>query len=144
LKRIKKIQKLYKNHEDSAVNDYIRQQKSYDDQLHLLTELQNYTQQYVSTFSLSASNGVSIEILKNYNNFMDRLNQIVKKQQNIVEQEFDKLDSARAEWQINRMKRTGIDKLCEKRMRQTDRRLNHLEQKSLDEIVLQRYLPRND
>lgn len=139
MKRIDKIQKLYRDNEHNAINNFINQQKAYDNQLSILAELRNYTQQYEASFSQSASSGVSIEVIQNFNNFMCRLRSIIKKQEENVEIENSKLTVARTNWQLTKMKRAGIDQLIDQRAISDQKKSDRNEQKQLDELVLHRY-----
>lgn len=147
MKQLDTIHKYYSNDENVAINELVVAQKQYDEQERLLAELNNYQHQYKMTFSKDASAGININNLQNYNRFMNKLHSIILTQRENVDEKHKQLMSALDKWQLIKMKKSGIDKLRDRRIAQEIKSSLQQEQKQSDELVIQRYLrkePHND
>ena len=139
MKNIDKIMTIYLEEENMAAQNYIECQETYQKQLHLLDELRRYESDYQKNFLDTASAGVGIDKIKNFNRFIGKLHTLIDKQSGNVATEKKNLDAAMQIWQQKQLERKRLTKLDEK-MTLRQRHIQALkEQKQYDEIALRQH-----
>lgn len=142
MKKLDKILAIYIDDENKAAQKCFECQEHYDRQLQLLEELQQYETDYKKQFLSTASDGVSVAKIKNYQIFIDKLRSLILRQRENVKAEKRNLDIATEVWQEKRLQRRTLDKL-EERLRLKERHAHAKnEQKQFDEQA-QRQFRRN-
>ena len=143
MKNIEKIMTIYLDEENRAAQKYLECQNLYEKQLRLLNELRQYETDYKKRFFDTASDGVRIEKIKNFNYFIAKLQVLIDKQTEHVNHEKNNLDIANQVWQKKRLQRRTLGKLDEKMAQKQRKIYARKEQMQVDEIALRQHY-RND
>jgi len=139
MKNIDKIMAIYLDEENKAARKYMDCQEAYQKQLRLLDELRQYESDYKNKFLNTATEGVRIEKINNFNHFIGKLHTLIDKQRTNVVTEMKNLDIALQIWQQKQLERKTLTKLDEK-MVLRQRHIHALkEQKQFDEIALRHH-----
>jgi len=143
MKNIEKVMAIYIDEENKAAQKCMECQELYHKQLCLLDDLRQYEVDYQRNFLEIANEGVRIEKIKNFNNFIRKLHVLIDKQTENVSVEKKNLDAATQIWQTKRLERRRLSKLDEKMAKKQRHAYAISEQKLSDEIALQQHR-RND
>lgn len=135
MKRIERIINIISDEEQKATTEMVNCQNYCDEQSNLLENLVSYEEEYKKNFSSSASAGVAIQYIHNYNNFMVRLKLTTQQQGLNVEQAKKRLAAAIATWQLKKKKRLSLENLNTRLDIRSQNELSLQEQKDQDEMA---------
>ena len=139
MKNIDKIIAIYLDEERKAAQKYTECQAAYQKQLRLLDELRQYETDYKKSFMGTASEGVRIEKINNFNHFIGKLHALIDKQSGNVAIEKKNLDIATQIWHQKQLERKTLTKLDEKMVFRQRHTQAMKEQKQFDEIAQQQH-----
>jgi flagellar FliJ protein len=100
-----------------------------------LTMLLQYRDEYHARFQASVAAGISIMGYRNYQSFLDKLDQAIEGQQKIVETAQRRADSERGAWQASERKRMSYGTLATRAEKEELRKENKRDQKLMDEFA---------
>ncbi|MDR1311446.1 MAG: flagellar export protein FliJ [Burkholderiaceae bacterium] len=100
-----------------------------------LTLLIQYREDYESRFSASRAGGVSVQDYRNFQLFMERLDEAINEQERVVAQAKQDIDLARKAWQECERKRASYDTLASREKLVRFRKELKREQKETDEFA---------
>ena len=99
-----------------------------------LALLIQYREDYVERFQQNRKAGLSVLDYRNYLNFIDKLDEAITAQQQIVTQAKERVEEARAVWQECEKKKSSYETLQERERIRQIKKENRREQKEADEF----------
>jgi flagellar FliJ protein len=99
------------------------------------TQLLDYRRDNEQRYRTQFSQGSSIEIVRHYQSFMQRLTQAIEQQERIVAQQQRRVDTARETLQQHELQVASIRKLIERRTREKQQRDDKRDQRQTDEAA---------
>ncbi|MCE1241888.1 flagellar export protein FliJ [Oryzomicrobium sp.] len=103
--------------------------------------LMQYREEYVTRFRNASSNGLSLTSLRNYQSFIDRIDQAIAQQRATVTTSEQRTAEGQDAWLQQRNKLKAIDTLYQQRQAGEQLRENKREQKFQDEFAARRSKP---
>ena len=103
-----------------------------------LEMLQSYRDDYASKFRLAAQNGLSPSEWRNYQAFLNRLDEAINAQNQAVAQQVQRTASGQTHWQQQQMKLKAFDTLSERHYASENAQELKREQKAQDEFAARR------
>lgn len=135
-KRLVPVRQIKQQEEKAAAQRLGEAQQGLNNAIKQLQELQQYRQDYYH--SLSAGNegnsSVPAAALEKYQLFLARLNGVVERQQETVEQYKQHVDSHRQKWAEANARLKSIDDLIERAKIEEEQLKDKQEQKAIDEL----------
>lgn len=132
------IHELMKTRADEATQQLARllaSERSAKDKLGLL---QQYRDEYAERFRRAAQNGLTQSQWRNYQGFLNRIDEAVGAQKQAVAQQEQRTASGQTRWQQQRIKLKAFDTLSERHQASEDARENKRDQKAQDEFAARR------
>ncbi len=99
-----------------------------------LTLLLQYREDYVVRFQENRKSGLSAMDYQNYHNFIDKLDEAISGQQQVVKEAQGRIDAAKAAWQESEKKRSSYETLQKRAVIKEMKAANRREQKEMDEF----------
>lgn len=100
-----------------------------------LAMLIQYREEYGTRFQENLKTGLSAGDYRNYQHFIDKLDQAIADQQEIVHSARDRIDQDRSSWQSSEKKRASFDTLATRVQKAAQKKENRTEQKEMDEYA---------
>ncbi len=100
-----------------------------------LALLLKYRTDYLDRFRRAVENGLDGAGLRNFNEFMERLEHAVHQQQAVVDEARQHADRGRHHWQLKRRKSNAFDTLSQRFTATAQRREANREQKAQDDFA---------
>lgn len=144
MRKIKKIINIFYDDEIQSIKKMNIKEKEYEKQKLLLHDLIMYEQEYIKEFTVKSQKGITIQIINNFNNFMQKLKETIDKQNIIVSDVEDKYHKSQLVWNKKRTKRLSLDKLNNRIDAKVFKRLMRLEQKEQDDMTSIRFRGSNN
>lgn len=133
-KKIDKVASLAASEERRFGEQTGRSQQALAEQLERLGELRAYRLNYAR--QKPAATGVSSVRWQDYQNFLQRLDQAVQSQHQIIRECEQNLDAHRNRWMAKRQKLESLERLLEKCWQRDAAYKARLEQRELDDLQL--------
>lgn len=105
-----------------------------------LTLLAGYRDDYASRFQATMASGFTPMAYRNFQGFMDKLEQAISGQQQVVRDAEWRVEQERNAWRESEKKRISYDALCARARKADDIRLAKREQKQTDEQAARKLL----
>jgi len=100
-----------------------------------LAMLIQYREDYQARFQESQQTGLTASGLRNFRLFMDRLDQAIIGQQQIVNNAQKRIDEDKSNWQASERKRVSFDTLATRAQKAAQKKEDKIEQKKMDEFA---------
>jgi len=98
-----------------------------------LSMLMQYREEYAARFQTTMTTGFTAMGYRNFQLFMDKLDQAIAGQQAIVQETQRRVQAERTAWQTSERKRMSYDTLATRAHKEEQRKENKREQKNTDE-----------
>ncbi|EIJ47243.1 flagellar protein [Herbaspirillum sp. GW103] len=95
--------------------------------------LQQYRDDYAARFQETLTNGLTALAYRNFQLFLEKIDNAIDGQVNVVQSSQQRVAEARAAWQACERKRMSYDTLATRARDQEQRKENKRDQKSMDE-----------
>jgi flagellar FliJ protein len=129
------LQELASLHLDKAAEELAVANKNVLSAKEKLTTLNGYREDYITRYAYSISNGVHIEVLKNHQKFIQKLDDAIYGQEQHIESLSEIAKQEMLTWQAQQKKKMSYDVLL-KRVHQKKQALEtRLDQKMMDEFA---------
>lgn len=106
-----------------------------------LAMLIQYREEYSERFQSNMQAGLSVSEYRNYQHFIDKLDQAIDGQQEIVTMAQRRIEHDRSSWQSSEQKRVSFDTLATRAQKEVQKKVDRIEQKQMDEYAQRK--PRN-
>ncbi|MBS1186275.1 MAG: fliJ [Burkholderiaceae bacterium] len=100
-----------------------------------LALLLQYREDYSARFQTSQAEGLTIAGYRNFQLFMDKLDQAIDGQQHVVNESKKRIEEHRTIWQAAEKKRVSYDTLATRERKEAQRKEARREQKQMDEFA---------
>jgi len=131
-KKLQPIANLAKQNERGAARDHgnvLRTLQQHEDQLN---ELISYRDEYIKTFENAGANGISVIQYQDYSLFLNRLDDAIKQQQQLVFNSRADCDQSKSKWLDKRNRSKMVSKVVEKRQLNESKENEKREQRELE------------
>jgi flagellar protein FliJ len=125
---------------DEAAKRLGRAVRAVDDARQKLTLLSDYRDDYASRFQVTMTNGFTPMAYRNFQGFMDKLDQAIKGQQQLVRDAEWRVEQERGAWRESERKRISYDALASRAKSAADQKIARREQKQTDEQAARKLL----
>lgn len=132
-RRITPVAKIADNKERVAAKEFGKSQQTLKDHELRLKELVKYRDEYNQRFQESGSNGLEAQKVHEYRIFLNRLNDAISNQREIVRQATEESIGSRESWMHTRSRAKALEKVVERYQSQEEQELERQEQKESDE-----------
>lgn len=105
-----------------------------------LTLLTGYQEDYANRFQSTMASGFTPMAYRNFQGFMDKLDQAVNGQQQVVRDAEYRVEQARSNWRESERKRISFDALATRARTAADQKIAKREQKQTDEQAARKLL----
>jgi flagellar FliJ protein len=141
--RFKPIQDIAQQREDVAAQSLGRIQRELASHHLKLSELMQYSQDYISRFKEQAVKGMSVIQVQSYQNFISQLEVAITEQKKRISRISEACNSRRQAWTIERQKSQVLEKVMTRYKVQEQQTENRREQRREDEFVANQYWHKN-
>lgn len=100
-----------------------------------LALLQQYRDDYTARFQQHLVNGLSAQAYHNYRHFLDKLDQAMAGQQQVIDSTQARMQRERGAWQESERQRMSYGTLAERALRSARHQQNQRDQKAMDEFA---------
>jgi len=132
-KRMTPVARIADNKERDAAKEFGKSQQVLKDHETRLEELIKYRDEYNQRFQESGSNGLEAQKVHEYRIFLNRLNDAINHQREIVRQATEASIEYKESWMHNRSGAKALEKVVERYQLQEEQELERQEQKESDE-----------
>lgn len=129
------VLELMQTRADEATQRLARLIASERDAKNKLEMLQQYRDEYATRFRQAAQNGISQREWRNYQEFLNRLDDAIDSQRRTVEQQVQNTLAGQTNWQQQRTRLKAFDTLSERHFANENARELKREQKTQDEFA---------
>lgn len=136
--RMKPVKRIADIREQDAAKVVAEYQQALAAQQQRLAELNSYRDEYIQTMQVSGSEGISVVKLRQYQNFLAKLNLAIEEQQKVVRHAEYSLEQKRQQWSHTRGKKKALGKVIHQYRQDEQRQQARKEQKESDEQAQQR------
>ena len=137
--RFKPIHNLAQQKQDVAAQSLGKIQSELNSHHLKLTELIQYYDDYQMRFAQQAVNGMNINQVQSYQNFISQLEIAINEQKKQVNRVTEACDLSRDDWKQERQKTQVLEKTIERFQKQESKENNRKEQRRTDEFVTSQY-----
>lgn len=109
-----------------------------------LQMLEDYRAEYAGRLRDAISNGITRQVLANYQDFLARIDDAIRQQRQVVEQSGQNTARGQQDWKEKNTRLKAIDTLSERYVERERRAENRREQKMLDEFTTRKYAAPRD
>lgn len=109
-----------------------------------LQMLEDYRAEYAGRLRDAISNGITRQVLANYQDFLARIDDAIRQQRQVVEQSGQNTARGQQDWKEKNTRLKAIDTLSERHVERERRAENRREQKMLDEFTTRKYAAPRD
>ena len=106
--------------------------------------LQRYRSEYSERFMEAARGGIGSNEMRNYSNFLNRIDEAIEVQQKVVEQSHQHTAQGQQQWMAQRTKVRAFDTLSQRFQNEQNRKTLRQEQRASDEHASRKYHERHD
>ena len=118
---------------DAAAQRLGRTIRGVDEAEQKLALLTQYRDEYAARFQSSQAAGLTVAGYRNYQQFIDKIDQAIGEQQRTLKDAQVRVDSERSAWQMNERKRMSYGTLANRAIQAAQRIENKRDQKQSDE-----------
>ncbi|MCL2161860.1 MAG: flagellar export protein FliJ [Betaproteobacteria bacterium] len=119
-----------------ALGELIASERSSQQKLALL---QGYRSEYSERFIEAARSGIGSEAMRNYTNFLSRIDEAIEIQQKIVEQSHQHTSQGQQQWVEQHTKVRAFDTLSQRFQSELARKTSRQEQRTSDEHASRKF-----
>ena len=105
-----------------------------------LALLSGYRDDYASRFQATMASGFTPMAYRNFQGFMDKLDQAISGQQQVVREAEWRVEQERGAWRESERKRISYDALCSRAQKAHEQKVARREQKETDEQAARKLL----
>jgi flagellar protein FliJ len=134
--RLEPIAGLAKNREDSAAVGLGQARQRCEDQERRLTELKQFQREYIERFQALGQSGIDIQRVNEYRRFNDRLTEVIRQQQQMLDESRRQLELQTRAWSEASAKRRALDKSIDRFRGEEAVQVVRREQRDSDEHAL--------
>lgn len=135
--RIQRVQQLAETEERNCCRAMGEAQRIASDHEQRLRELQNYRREYASRRPRGGNGTISGVQWTDYQNFLQRLDEAVRAQRQLVESSTKNRDTHRRRWMVKRQKMESLQRVADRYRSDALRDAERKEQKTLDDLPAQ-------
>jgi flagellar FliJ protein len=123
------------------LGELIASERSSQQKLELL---QGYRDEYGERFIEAARSGIGSEAMRNYTNFLNRIDEAIEVQRQVVEQSHLDTSQGQQQWVEQRGKVRAFDTLSQRFQNELARKASRQEQRASDEHASRKFRERNN
>jgi flagellar FliJ protein len=123
---------------DEAAKRLGRAVRSTDEAEQKLNMLMQYRDDYITRLQASMRSGLTASGYRNFQLFLDKLDDAIKGQQRIVQDAQRRVNTARTAWQDSERKRISYDTLATRALKAQEHKEAKIDQKRTDEFAARR------
>ena len=131
--KLQPIAKIRKQQERNAGRVHGETMREVEQQQKQLSELIGYRDQYEKSFQTASASGLSVIRLQEYKIFLQRLDDAIAQQQQMVNNGHSQCEASQKEWMNKRSRRKMIDKVVENRQQEERLEAEKQEQRELED-----------
>jgi len=105
-----------------------------------LALLLQYRDDYAARFQASQAEGLTISGYRNFQNFLDKLDQAITGQQQVGRESQKRVEESKKAWQAAEHKKMSYDTLAERKRKEAQRKESKRDQKQMDEYAARQSL----
>ncbi|MGD2118275.1 MAG: flagellar export protein FliJ [Chromatiales bacterium] len=136
--KFRPVLRVAENREQTAAKQFGKSQQHRREQEEKLENLKQYHLEYLERFQQSASNGMSASQLREYQLFLNNLEQAIAEQEKLVSQSQADCSRQKDNWRQKHMRTQVMDKAMEKIVLKEQQHKDKIEQKAADEHSLRK------
>ena len=106
----------------------------YEQKQQKLRQLENYRDEYMQGLLRKSRDGLHVVQMKDYNLFLDRLNQAIRQQHHMLEGMRVELEQCAQQWRQEQMRVSALDKVVERKVQAERREADRQEQLECNEF----------
>ena len=133
--RFKPVLRVAENREASAARRFGQSKKQCREEEDKLHNLREYHAEYMSRFQQSASEGMNASQLREYQAFLNKLEQAILEQEEIVRQSKLNCSEQKQKWTQKHIRTQTMDKAMDRMVKNEQKQKDALEQKASDELA---------
>lgn len=138
-KRIKPVVDVAERREQEQARHLGAAQTELQQHRHKLEQLIQYRDEYARQFENTGNNGLSVARLQDYRVFLNRLNQAIEQQKDVIRQAEQACEQQRQRWLDSRTRAQALDKVADRYQREEAQSRERQAQIETDEFALQRH-----
>lgn len=127
------LKRVAESKEQRAAIDLGRAQQQLQSQINRLQELETYREEYFNRFQQTGQNGVDVETLLSFRNFLDNLETALEQQKQAVKTASELVERCQRQWFTSRDKVKIYDNVIERFVDQEHKQEEKHEQKESDD-----------
>lgn len=132
-RRFQPVKRVTEQRERKAATQLADCLKARQEAEHKLKELEDYYQDYLERFNQASRNGIGAARVREYQLFLDKLEEAIKEQRQAVQRAQQDCDSAQGNWRQKHTRSRVMDSVMD-RLKEDERKAeNKKEQAQLDE-----------
>lgn len=132
------LKELSSRRNDQATRQLGQTNRRFQDEQNKLAQLNTFRQDYQSRYEKASQQGQSGDMLINFRNFLERLDEAVRQQQGVLEQMRQQVCLSQGKVRQTHRQMQSMDVLAERHGAQEQQRQQRQEQKNTDEQVGQK------
>lgn len=133
--RFKPVLKVAENREANAARKFGQSQKLHREEEEKLQNLRQYHTEYMARFQQTASIGMNASQLREYQAFLNKLEQAINQQEEIVKQSKLNCTEQKQQWTEKHIRTRSMDKAMNRMVDDEQKQKNAQEQKISDELA---------
>jgi len=132
--RLKPVRKLADKGQQDASRELGRSQQALSEQEARLEQLQNYREEYRQMFEGEGRRAIDPRRLRDERAFLSRLDDVIRQQQQVVENNMAEYERQREGWMEARTRVNALDRVSERYRSREAREGDKREQRELDDL----------
>ena len=132
--RFKPVLKVAENREANAARKFGQSQKLHREEEEKLQNLRQYHNEYMARFQQTASMGMNANQLREYQAFLNKLEQAITEQEEIVRQSKLSCTEHKQQWTQKHIRTQTMDKAMNRMVKDEQKQEDAKEQKMSDEL----------
>ena len=133
--RFKPVLRVAENREASAARRFGQSKKQCREEEDKLQNLRQYHAEYMARFQQTASTGMNASQLREYQSFLNKLEQAILEQEEIVRQSKLNCSEKKQQWTKKHIRTQTMDKAMDRMVKNEQKQKDALEQKASDELA---------
>ncbi len=133
--RFKPVLKVAENREANAARRFGQSQKQHREEEGKLENLRQYHAEYMTRFQQTASVGMNASQLREYQAFLNKLEQAIVEQEEIVRQSKLNCSTQKQQWAQKHVRTQTMDKAMNRMVETEQKKQDAEEQKASDELA---------
>lgn len=133
--RFKPVLKVAASREANAARRFGESQKQHREEANKLESLRQYHSEYMTRFQQTASSGMNASQLREYQAFLNKLEQAILEQEEIVRRSKLNCTEHKQQWAAKHVRTQTMDKAMDRMVKSEQKEKDAQEQKVSDEIA---------